>query len=456
MQLPSFIQTALATLRNSGFEAFVVGGSVRDALLNREPKDWDLTTNAKPEEIRRVFSDTYTNNPFGTVVVRLAGYEIEVTPYRAEGEYKDGRHPEHVAFGVSLEEDLSRRDFTINAMAFDGERIVDPFGGQQDLNTKVIRAVGDPATRFQEDGLRLMRAVRLACDLNFDLEEKTRVALLAKGDLLRRISYERIRDEFMRMVMADNSTTGMWLLAETGLLDEFLPELSAGIRIGQNKHHIYSVFFHNVLALQYCPSDDPWVRLGALFHDIAKPQTKVGLGHNCTFYKHDIVGEEVTRRAMRRLRFSNEQIDRVAHLVRHHLFFYSVGEVSDAGVRRLLRRIGPENIQAFIDIRVSDRMGSGCQVEIPYKLRELQERMVEVQKEPISTKMLEIDGHDVMKLLNLKPGPKVGEILNVLLEEIIDDPVKNRREYLEGRAQVLGKSMPRDFLNNKIDPRKGQ
>lgn len=439
MNYPGFVLHALDQLKKSGFEAYVVGGSVRDALLGREPKDWDLTTNAKPEDIQRVFSHTFYNNRFGTVTVRMDDHEIEVTPYRSEQRYTDKRHPDVVTFGVSLEEDLSRRDFTVNAMAGDGQTIIDPFDGQADLKKKLLRSVGDPKQRFEEDALRLIRGVRFAAQLNFQIEEKTLTAIHELAPSLKAVSFERIRDELMKIVMADNSTYGMLLLEQTGLLKQFLPELQRGVGVGQNKHHIYSVFFHNVLSLQYCPSNDPMVRLAALFHDIAKPQTKAGEGHNCTFYKHDVVGDSVTRRAMRRLRFSNEEIDRVAHLVRHHLFFYSVGEVSDNGVRRLLRRIGAEKIQDFMDLRISDRMGSGCQVEVPYKLRELQERMIEVQKDPIDTRMLEVDGHDVMRLLNIKPGREIGEILNQLLEEVLDDPAKNNREYLEQRIVTLGR-----------------
>lgn len=437
--LPLSIQKMLTAFRERGFEAFAVGGCVRDAILGRSPKDWDIATNAAPSEIQKIFSDTLYNNRFGTVIVRFGGQEIEATPYRKEQHYSDARHPDVIEFGATLKEDLSRRDFTMNAIATDGNELRDPFHGQKDIEKKVIRAVGGPNERFSEDALRMLRAIRLAAELRFSIERKTKDAIKRDAHSIAAISAERIRDEFMKIVMADDSTSGLLLLAETGLLRVFLPELAEGLRESQNKHHIYSVFFHSVLSLQYCPSNDPMVRLAALFHDIGKPATKEGKGPDATFYKHDIVGAEIAEKVMRRLRFSNDDISKAVHLVRHHLFFYNVGEVSDSGVRRLIRRIGKENIRDFFVIRIADRMGSGCQIEMPFKLQQLEKHMKEVQKDPIDTRMLEIDGHDIMRLLTVKPGPKVGEILNALLEEILDDPKKNTREYLEQRALELWK-----------------
>jgi tRNA nucleotidyltransferase (CCA-adding enzyme) len=445
--LPQFVQSALTQLHSAGFEAFVVGGSVRDILLGREPKDFDITTNATPEQIQATFSDTLYNNNFGTVAVRITApdpetgeekrYEVEITPYRAEAEYSDGRHPDSVTFGVSLEEDLQRRDFTINAMAFDGERIIDLFGGQEDLQRKLIRTVGNPKERFTEDALRMMRAPRFAAQLDFQIEPATFAAITELKNDLPKISYERIRDELMKMIASDDAYRGVWLLYETGLLQHIIPELLEGVQCAQNKHHIYSVFMHNLQALQYAPSDDPLVRLAALLLDVGKPRTKEGEYPEATFHNHEHVGADMARDIMQRLKFSKRDIERVEHLVRNHMFFYSIGEVTDAGVRRLVKRLGKQNIDDFMAVRVGDRMGSGCQKEKPFKLLELERRMHEVEQDPMDTTMLKIDGHDVMRLTGMKPGREIGELMNKLLEDILDDPSLNTTEYCEKRLLEL-------------------
>lgn len=441
IQLPQFVETCLATLKNAGYEAYVVGGSVRDLVISREPKDYDVTTNATPDQIQKTFPDTLYNNDFGTVAVRITEgeerYEIEVTPYRAESDYTDGRHPDAVEFGVSLEEDLKRRDFTINAMAYNGQEIIDPFGGQEDCAKKIIRTVGDARERFSEDALRLMRAPRFAAQLSFNLEDGTRQAIEELATTITQVSWERIRDELMKTVGSDNSYRGIWLMHETGLLQEIIPELSEGVGVGQNKHHIYSVFMHNLLSLQYCPSDDPLVRLAALLHDVGKPRTKEGDGPNCTFYNHDHVGAQMTRTIMQRLKFSKSDITRVTHLVDLHMFYYSQDEISDAGVRRLVKRIGRQNIDDFMDVRVADRMGSGCQKEKPFKLIELERRIREVEKDPMDTTMLKIDGHDVMQITGMRPGREVGVLMNKLLDDILEDPSLNTVEYLTKRTKEL-------------------
>jgi poly(A) polymerase/tRNA nucleotidyltransferase (CCA-adding enzyme) len=438
-QIPNEVQSILRGLEAAGKEAAIVGGCVRDLLRDEKPKDWDVTTNATPEEIQKIFPDHLYENRFGTVTVHSGTQDVEVTPYRSEARYTDKRHPDRVTFGGSLLEDLGRRDFTINAMAMGTDaKVMDPYDGQKDLEQQRIRAVGDPRERFSEDALRLLRAIRFAAQLKAKIEPQTWNALVELRENIRAVAGERIRDELVKMVSMDHSILAMWKLLESGLLDLILPELTEGVGMTQNKHHIYTVFFHNVMALQHCPSDDPMVRLAALFHDIGKPRTKSGDGPDSTFYHHDHVGAEMTRTLMKRLRFSNEQIERVSHLVDMHLFHYSVGEITDNGVRRLLRRVGVEHMDDLLAVRIADRMGSGCQVEVPYKLQELQERIIEVQKDPIDTRMLEVDGHDVMKLLKIPPGPKIGEILNALLEEILDDPKRNTREDLEKRIIELG------------------
>lgn len=447
MILPDFVKSALSQLHEAGYEAYVVGGSVRDLVVGREPKDYDLTTNATPEQIQATFQDTLYNNDFGTVAVRIQGevgedgkpvrYEVEITPYRAEAEYTDGRRPDAVEFGVSLEEDLKRRDFTINALAFDGEQIVDLFNGREYAAARIIRTVGNPRERFEEDALRLMRACRFAAQLGFNLDPETEAAITELAPTITKVSWERIRDEFMKTVASDNSYKGVWLMYTTGLLDHIIPELTIGVGVEQNKHHIYSVFMHNVLALQYCPSDDPLVRLASLLHDVGKPASKEGEGHDCTFYNHDHIGADQTRELMKRLKFSKQDIARVSHLVDQHMFYYNTGEISDAGVRRIVKRLGRENIDDFMAVRIADRMGSGCQKEKPWKLVELERRMRDVEKDPMDTTMLKVDGHDIMEITGMPPGREVGEVMNALLEDVLEDPSLNTREYLIQRAKEI-------------------
>lgn len=441
LSLPQYVLSALNQLHSAGFEAFVVGGSVRDLLRGHEPKDFDMTTNATPEQIQATFEDTLYNNDFGTVAVRITEgetrYEIEITPYRAEAGYSDGRHPDEVQFGVSLEEDLKRRDFTINAMAYDGEKLVDLFHGQKDMEAQVIRTVGKATERFSEDALRMMRACRFAAQLDFAIDEDTHTAIAQLHETIQQVSWERIKDELMKILASDNSYRGMRLLYTTGLMQHILPELVVGVGVTQNKHHIYSVFEHNMQAMQYCPSEDPLVRLAALLHDVGKPEAKEGDGPNSTFYNHDHIGARQTRRIMQRLKFSKKDTERVAHLVDQHMFYYSRGEMTDAGVRRLVKRIGRENLDDFMAIRVGDRMGSGCQKEKPFKLVELERRIREVEKDPMDTTMLKIDGNQIMEITGLTPGREVGVIMNALLEDVLEDPSLNTPEYLAQRAQEL-------------------
>ncbi|OGY86623.1 MAG: hypothetical protein A2233_04260 [Candidatus Kerfeldbacteria bacterium RIFOXYA2_FULL_38_24] len=442
VKLPKYASDALNTLHKAGFEGFVVGGSVRDILLDRPPKDFDITTNATPEQIQKVFDDTLYNNNFGTVAVRVfdtddVRHEIEITPYRTETAYSDKRHPDKVEFGQSLTEDLQRRDFTINAMAFDGAKIIDFFSGKKDLEKKLIRTVGNPSERFNEDSLRLLRALRFAAQLDFHLEEKTLAAIIKHAQDIEHISGERIRDEIVKILKSDDPLRGFWLMHKTGLLSYIIPELERGVGVIQNLHHIYTVFFHNLLSLQFCTSDDPLVRFAALLHDVGKPHTKAGDGLNATFYNHEHAGAKMAYEIMRRLKFSRKDCERVSHLVRSHMFYYNRGEISDAGVRRILKRIGRENIDDLMALRIGDRMGSGTQKEKPFKLIELERRMRLLEKDPMDTTMLKIDGNDIMELTGLKPGRVVGQILVALLEDVLEDPSLNNREYLEKRVGEL-------------------
>jgi len=441
IKLPKKVAQILKQLKTAGYDAYIVGGCVRDILIAREPNDWDVTTSALPEDIQAVFPKSFYNNVFGTVGVPAEGEVIEVTTYRSDDKYTDKRHPEEIRFGVSLAEDLERRDFTINALAYDGEKVVDLFNGQTDLRAKIIRAVGQPQERFNEDALRLLRAIRFASQLGYQIEDQTWQAIKNQANGLKLVSAERVRDELLKILDSDDPFKGFWLLKESGLLRIIMPELLPGVGLDQNKHHVYTVFFHSLLAMQYCASDDPLVKLAALLHDVGKPQTKGGFGVNATFYQHEYVSAKLAGRIMQRLKFPRTDIERVTHLVRQHMFYYNIGEITDAGVRRLIKRIGAEHLKDLLDLRIGDRMGSGCLKEKPFKLVELERRIEKVSQDPINTSMLKIDGFRIMELLKLKPSKAVGIILNALLEEVLEDPSLNTMEYLEKRAIEINKKI---------------
>lgn len=453
MQLPEEIKKVLERLQKAGYEGYVVGGCVRDLMMKRGPKDWDITTSAKPEEIQKIFTDNVYENEFGTVGVKTGSDNpdlaiVEITPHRIEGKYTDKRHPDKIKFAKTLEEDLSRRDFTVNSLAMDTDgEIVDMFDGQNDIKSKIIRTVGKPEERFSEDALRLLRAVRFATVLDFKIEEKTKEAIKQNSEWLRAISKERIREEFIKIIKSDNAYSGILLLEETGLLQYIIPELREGIDVGQNLHHIYTVWEHNTRALKYTTEKkySLEIRLGALFHDVGKPRTKRGDGKYSTFYGHDIVGARMTAQIMERLKFPNDITEKVIKLVRYHLFYYNVDEVTESSVRRLMVNVGPENMEDLIKIREADRIGSGTPKAVPYKLRHLKYIIDKVSHDPISAKMLKVTGEDVMKELDIKPGPKIGLILNSLLAEVLDDPTKNTKEHLRKRIHELDKKSPEEL-----------
>ena len=456
-------------LQDAGFEAYLVGGCVRDIILDREPKDWDITTNAKPEQIQKIFKDNVYENKFGTVGVKTDSEDpklkvVEITTYRIEGKYTDKRHPDEIKFAETVEEDLARRDFTINAIALratidskqltidkkeEGQMsnvkgqmlLIDPFDGQKDLKNKIICTVGDASQRFNEDALRLIRAVRFAAELGFKIEKETEQAIKKEAGLLEMIAKERIRDEFIKFIIIPNAKEGIEKLEELNLLKYILPELREGISVGQNKHHIYTVWEHNLRALDYAVKKNYSleIRLAALLHDLGKPKTKVGDGPDSTFYAHEIVGAKMTAEIMDRLRFPNNIAEKVIHLVRYHLFYYNVGEVTEAGVRRFLKRVGPEYVDDLIKIREADRIGSGVPKAVPYKLRHLLFMIDKVKRDPISPKMLKINGTDVMEILNIKPSPRIGWLISIALEEVLDEPSKNEKDYLKSRINELNK-----------------
>lgn len=434
-----------------------MGGCVRDFLLEQEPKDWDVTTNAKPEEIQKVFPNSFYENNFLTVTARTGSKkpelaEVEITTYRFEAEYSDKRHPDEVKYAKTLQEDLSRRDFTINAMALrlgSGQakkEVIDLFEGQKDLKNKIIRTVGNPEERFSEDALRTLRAVRFATTLGFEIEEKTGQAIKKNSIWLEAISQERIRDEFIKIIMADPSTGsgpagGIELLRELGLLKYIMPELLENYGVAQNKHHIYDCYQHAVKSLEYTAKKkfNMYVRLAALLHDIAKPRVKAGEGEEATFYNHEIVGAKITFQILNRLKFSKKEVEKITKLVRYHLFYYNVDEVGEASVRRLVRNMGAENMEELLQVRQADRIGSGVPKAEPYKLRHLKYLIDKVSQDPISAKMLKINGNDLMKILEIKPGPKIGQILDILLGYVLDDPKNNSKEFLEKEAFKLAK-----------------
>ena len=446
MVLPKEVKEIIKALESAGFEAYAVGGCVRDFILGREPYDWDITTNAKPEEIQKIFKNSIYENQFGTVAINTESKNerlkiIEITTYRVEEKYTDKRHPDIVKFTKKLEDDQARRDFTINAIAYDGKKFIDPFDGQKDIKNKIIRAVGEPYKRFNEDALRLMRAVRFAAQLNFSIEPKTADAVLDNSNDIVAISKERIRDELIKIIMTENAKSGIEMLREFGLLKHISPEIEEGFGIGQNKHHIYTVWEHNLLALDWAAKHDYKLenRMASLLHDVAKPKTKQGEGLDSTFYNHEVVGARITAKILERLKFPKKFIEKVVLLVRYHLFYYNVEEVTESSVRRLVKNVGPENIDDLLEIRIADRKGSGVPKAEPYKLRHLRAIIEKVSRDPISVKMLKINGDDLMKILKIEPGPKIGYILNILLDEVLDDPQKNKKEYLTGQVLKLDK-----------------
>ena len=457
VSLPKEVKGVLEKLHKVGFEAYVVGGCVRDLLLGKEPEDWDVATNATPEEVQKIFPRTFYKNKFFTVTVLTDSKDpklgqIEVTAFRSEFEYEDRRRPSRVEPAKTIEEDLSRRDFTINAMALRAGTgklsLVDPYDGQKDLKKKIVRCVGNPKERFEEDALRLMRAVRFAATLGFSIEQETLEALRSQAHLLKDISKERIRDEFSKILMADppaseagKAQEGIEQLRETTLLEHIVPELLEGYGVAQNKHHIYTVWEHQVRSLAYA-AKQKWsleVRLASLLHDVAKPRAKRGEGPDSTFYNHDAIGGRMANDILTRLKFSRNTTDYVAMLVRYHMFYYNAGEVSESSVRRLLRKVGPEHIEDLLKVRMADRIGSGVPKAEPYKLRHLRYAIEKVSKDPLSPKMLALKGNDIMDILSIPPGPKVGQILAVVLAEVLEDPARNSKETLETRIRELGK-----------------
>lgn len=434
LQLPDHITKFMSQFKKAGHQIYLVGGAVRDLLLNKDVKEWDFTTSATPEEILKLFPNGFYDNKFGTVGIpdKEKNLVFEVTTFRKESNYEDLRHPGQVGWAKTVEEDLSRRDFTINAIAYDGEKLVDPHQGQEDLKNKLIRAVGNPDERFREDALRLMRAIRFAAQFSFLIEEATRKAIERDAQLITKIAWERIREEFFKILSSDNPTEGILFLKSTGLLAGILPEVDVCFMIPQKspkRHHVYDVGTHLVMSLKNCASDDVIVRFATLLHDIGKATTfrrdETGL---ITFYNHEVVGTQMTEQIADRFKLSNKEKEKLVTLVKYHQF--TVTELqTDKAVRRFIREVGKEYIEDMLILRTADRIGSGA-TPTSWRLELFKTRIEEVQKEPFKVTDLKIDGRDVMEKLNIKPGPQVGEVLKKLFDDVVEGKVKNEREDL--------------------------
>ena len=463
-QIPSYVTYVTEALKKVGFEAFLVGGSVRDLILGKEPKDWDITTNAKPEEIIALFEKTVYENIYGTVgvcvpkvtyetgkdVTHVTLYDIvEVTPYRIEAKYRDFRHPDEVKYSDKIDDDLKRRDFTVNALAYDSSKghLIDLYKGQNDIKDKVVRAVGNPSDRFNEDALRMLRAVRFATQLDFAIDYATMQSIVENSHLLNKISEERIRDEFVKIIESNNPSMGIGLLSKLGLLKYIIPELEEGIGCDQGGAHVYDVFEHCVLALEHAAKKGFTleIRLSALFHDIGKPRSRrEGTKKAYTFYGHEVIGARMAKIILERLKFPKKTTDLVVSMVRNHMFFSDTELITLSAVRRIIQKVGEEHIWELMEVRECDRVGMKKN-EGPYRLRKYHAMIEEVLHDPISVGQLAINGEVMIKDLGMKPSRRMGWILHALLEEVLEDPKKNNVEYLSMEALELDKLKEKDL-----------
>ena len=444
-RVPAHVFRIRDVLARANKRAWVVGGCVRDLLRGGVPADWDVCTDAKPEELLKLFPRAIpTGIAHGTVTVVLDHQPYEVTTLRGEGAYTDGRRPDAVHFVADIEHDLARRDFTVNAIAIDSETgaLVDPFGGQSDLAAKVLRAVGRAEERFSEDGLRVLRAARFCATLGFTLEPATRAAIEPNLDTFRKVSPERVRDEWVKAMKAEKPSIAFDVMRETGILGVTCPELLEGVGMEQNRFHAYDVWRHSLVCMDACPRD-AMLRIAGLFHDVGKPRSRAfsDKTKDYTFYDHDRIGAEIVEPICARLRFSNDERARVTHLVRHHLFHYDAW--TDAAVRRWIRRVGKERLEDLYAINEADARAKGTDATSCYEaLAALKIHVEKVLAEgtALSTKDLAIDGHVLMNELGMKPGRALGTVLNQLLEEVTGEPGLNTREALIGRVQEILKA----------------
>ncbi len=457
--IPEPVLGVTKSLERAGYPAYIVGGCVRDLLLGQTPKDWDVTTSATPEEIQKLFPETFYENDFGTVGVVTESTDetckvVEVTPFRTEGAYTDARRPDSVSFGATLSEDLTRRDFTINALAYrpSTNELVDEHDGREDLNKKLIRAVGDAKKRFSEDALRMMRAIRLAAQLNFAIEQETATAIYENALKLKDISRERVRDELLKIIDTHSPMVAIDQARRLGLLAHIAPDLERGVGVRQNQAHSFDVYEHLLRSVQHA-ADKEWgraVRVAALFHDISKPETRRWSDekNDWTFHGHEVVGAKVTKNIMRDLKFPTDLAEKVVALVRWHMFFSDPDQITMSAVRRLIVNVGRENIWDLLNLRVCDRIGTGRPKEQPFRLRKYMAMVEQALLDPVSVGMLKLNGNELMKELAMEPGPRVGWTLHALLEVVLDDPSKNTREALIAVARTYT-SLSNDDLRRR-------
>jgi tRNA nucleotidyltransferase (CCA-adding enzyme) len=446
-QIPDDVVALCRRLHDAGFEAHLVGGGIRDMLIGRAPADFDVATRARPEEVVDLFGNTFaipTGLQHGTVTVLTDGPRrpVEVTTFRGEGAYLDGRRPSSVSYVRTLEEDLSRRDFTMNAVAYEPltGRLSDPFGGQGDLGRRLVRAVGDPLARFSEDGLRPMRAVRQASQLEFEIEPATLAAIPRTLDVFRKVSAERVRDELLKLLAAPRPSRGIELMRVSGLLGEVIPELLEGVGCTQNRFHKHDVYRHTLAAVDGTRGDAV-VRLGTLLHDVGKPrarQPREDAPGEYSFFRHEFIGKDMADDICRRLKLSTADRERVVALVAHHMFFYDP-TASDGAIRRFVRRVGPDLLPALFALREGDVAGRGFGEDPEKEIGELKKRIAAVAADDAVLRVtdLAIDGRDVMRILGIAPGREIGVILERLLERVLDDPSLNETEKLQALVPVV-------------------
>ncbi len=487
---PQSVNWLLEKFIEKNYEIYIVGGAVRDLLLGKQVSDWDFATNVSPDLIVQLFEDTFYENNYGTVGVvnpeEKLRYEeniipvlpiYEVTTFRTEHGYSDNRRPDNVKWGDSLNEDLNRRDFTINAMALrpiiENSRLnfelIDQHGGKSDLDNKIIRTVGNPAHRFGEDSLRMMRAIRIGAQLGFSLEENTLSAIIESKDSINKISMERIRDELLKIVSSYYPSQGITLLYACGLLEYILPELVEGRDVWQGGHHKDDVWTHSLKSLDACPSNNKIVKLATLIHDIGKPSSRAFICQKCklfykpkediktvneieewicercgnintyrvsvAFHNHEMIGKQMAEGICNRLRLSNDDSEKIVKLVRWHMF--SVDErQTEKAIRRFIKNVGKENLEDILDLRIGDRIGGGAR-ETSWRLERFKKLVELVQQQPFEIRDLKIKGTDIMNLLQIPPGRKVGEILQKLFDEVEDKKIENDLEILQKRVYEL-------------------
>lgn len=447
LAVPSVVLETHARLVDAGYEAYLVGGCVRDLVIGREPKDWDITTNAHPDQVQGLFEETFYENNFGTVGVVTKSEDrrlkvIEITPFREEGKYTNARHPDEIRWAKNLAEDLKRRDFTINAIAYEPKRreLIDLHEGQKDLDRKVIATVGNPTDRFSEDALRMLRAIRFSAELDFALDGVTAAAVLAKSALLSHISKERIRDELIRVLESERPMQALFISQKLGVLRYMIPAVEEGLGVAQNQAHSFDVFEHSLRTLQHA-ADKKWplvVRIAALLHDVGKPASRRWSDekNDWTFYGHDVIGARMAKGILTDLKFPKETIDQVVALVRWHMFFSDPDKITLSAVRRVIARVGTAHIKDLLNLRVCDRIGTGRPKEHPFRLRKYMSMVDEAMRDPISVAMLKINGEKLISM-GETPGPRIGWVLHALLEEVLDDPSRNTEENLEMRSREL-------------------